>query len=135
MYIQWSSIIFLFQALSKNRQLTIFFLIYVQKRFPILFRMVEKAVEIHIIHKCNPHHGCKTGEAPGTSQSLFHYHKQQVGYKCHLNLYFDSICTFPIKIFQGEVLFYLLEQQFYLPTFAVDFYNLVRIRFHIVCKQ
>lgn len=44
-----------------------------QKSFPILFRMIEKIVEIHIIHKCNSHHGCKAGKSPGTSQPLFHY--------------------------------------------------------------
>lgn len=29
----------------------------------------------------------------------------------------------------------LIKEQFYLPTFAVDFYNFFWIRFYIVCKQ
>ena len=41
------------------------------------------------------------------SQSLFYYHKQQVGYKCPPILYLDGICTFSIEVFQREVLFYI----------------------------
>ena len=33
-----------------------------------------------------------------------------IGYKCHPDLYFNRICTFPIKVFQGKILFYLLEE-------------------------
>ena len=59
--------------------------------------------------------------------ALFHYHQKQIGYKRHPNLYLDGICTFSIEVFQREVLFYLLEQQFNFPAFTVNFYNFVRV--------
>ena len=52
---------------------------------------------------------------------LFHYHKQQISYKVYRNLFLDGICTFSIEVFQGEVLLYLLEGQFYLPAFTGNF--------------
>ena len=52
----------------KNRQLTLFFLTHVQKSFPILFGMIEKTVEIYIIHKWNPHYCCKAEKTLGANQ-------------------------------------------------------------------
>ncbi len=103
--------------------------------FPVRFRIIEKAAEVHIIHERNSDHCRQTGETPFSGQPFLHDHQQEVGYQCHPYLYLDGICTLSVKIFLGKVLLHLLEQQFNLPSLTVDGDDFCRIIFQVIGQQ
>ena len=68
-------------------------------------------------------------------QATLHHYQKQTGNQGDPNLYLYRICALAIEIFQWKVLFYLFEQQLYLPTLAIYGNDFIGIRVHIVCEQ
>ena len=102
---------------------------------PILFRVLKKGVAVHVIHQHNPDQRGQPRETPRALDAFLQHHEQQVGDKRHPYLYLYGIGAFSIEIPQREVLFQLLEQQFYFPSLAVygDYFR--RIHLHVVRQQ
>ena len=73
--------------------------------FPVLFGVVEQAVEVDIVHQRYPNHGRQSREAPLPFQPFLHQHQQQICYQRHPYLYLDGICALAVEVFQREVLF------------------------------
>ena len=71
---------------------------------PVFLGIVEKAVEVNVIHKRDSHHCRQAGEAPLTLEPFLHDHRQQVCDERHPNLYLDGVGAFAVEVFQGEVL-------------------------------
>ena len=46
--------------------------------FPVLFGVVEQAVEVDIVHQRYPNHGRQSREAPLPFQPFLHQHQQQI---------------------------------------------------------
>ena len=78
--------------------------------FPVLFGVIEQAVEVDIVHQRYPNHGRQSREAPLPFQPFLHQHQQQICYQRHPYLYLDGICALAVEVFQRKVLFHLFEQ-------------------------
>lgn len=68
-------------------------------------------------------------------QPLLHDHQQQVGDECDPNLDLYGIGTFPIEVFLREILFYLLEEEFYFPSLAIAMISVVSDSISFVSRE
>ena len=68
--------------------------------FPVLFGVIEQAVEVDIVHQRYPDHGRQPREAPLPFQPFLHQHQQQICYQRHPYLYLDGICA--LAVFAAE---------------------------------
>ena len=70
--------------------------------FPVLFGVVEQAVEIDVVHQCYPDHSSQYREAPLSFQSLLHHHQHKIRNQRHPDLDFYGAGSLAIKIFQRK---------------------------------
>ena len=71
--------------------------------FPLFFGVVEEAVEVNVVHKCNPYHCGQPGKTPFPRKTFLHHHQQQVCNQRHPYLDFDGVGAFAIKVFQRKM--------------------------------
>ena len=65
--------------------------------------LVEEAVEVNVVHKCNPYHCGQPGKTPFPRKTFLHHHQQQVCNQRHPYLDFDGVGAFAIKVFQRKM--------------------------------
>ena len=91
---------------------------------PVFLWIFKEFHQMNVVEQVKCTEAGKIWKCPFTLDFLMYDSKQYINDECTPDLYFDGIFIVSMEEFKWEVLSELLEQEFYLPSFFVNQYNM-----------